>query len=182
MNKPSSVIPGDQIDKFLREAIFLHHEMSSLSHHYVTTELPEEHVTMREHLDRFFSRGGSSRRAENVDQFYNVCLALSGQGRPLTMGELSLALHVPLSKATRIIDWLVDGNYAERLSDPLDRRVVRVALTDKGMEIYRILNEFTRQRMTQVLEGFTDEERVTLISLMHRLAIILSEVKRKVPG
>jgi len=41
------------------------------------------------------------------------------------MGELSKALDVPLSTATRIAD-CGQERYAERSPDPKDRRVVRV--------------------------------------------------------
>lgn len=179
MSKSSSVIPVDQLEQFIREFFFLNREMSALRHHYVITEMPEKLVSIREHLKRFFFKGGSSKRVENIDLFYNFCLALSGSQSSLTMGELSQALQVPLSTATRIVDWLVEGDYAKRLTDPQDRRVVRVTLTDTGREIYRILNEFTTRRAARVLRQFTDEERAQLINLLHRLARIMSEEKRK---
>ena len=47
------------------------------------------------------------------------------------MGELSNALSLPFSTATRMVDYLVARGYIQRLSDTTDRRVVRVALTDE---------------------------------------------------
>jgi len=41
---------------------------------------------------------------------------------PLTMSELSNELNVPMSTATRIVDWLVRGDMVERANDPNDRR------------------------------------------------------------
>ncbi|MGA2821618.1 MAG: MarR family transcriptional regulator, partial [Anaerolineales bacterium] len=66
--------------------------------------------------------------------FYNVGIVLSHHENPITMGELSHELDVPLSTATRIMDWMVDNGYAQRLPDPEDRRVVRVALTAVSLE------------------------------------------------
>ncbi len=91
------------------------------------------------------------------------------------MGELSKALDVPLSTATRIVDWLVKGGYAERLPDPQDRRVVRVALTKYGRALIKAGDKFIRQRVEQVLCVFTDKERQTLISLLSKLVETLED-------
>ena len=40
----------------------------------------------------------------------------------------------------------LDKNYAERLADPEDRRVVRVALTDKGRELHGAIENYISQR------------------------------------
>jgi len=85
------------------------------------------------------------------------------------MGELSHALDFPLSSATRIVDWLVKNDYAMRLDDPEDRRIVRVTLTEAGLEIYRTINEFFLQRIELVLRQFTPQEIEILRSVLSRI-------------
>jgi len=173
-----SDLPIEQIDGFLRGFFFLKRELNTLSHYYVTTGLPEELAARRKHLDSFFFKGGASRNIENIDLFFNFCLTLGDHRNSMTMGELSQVLLLPMSTATRIVDWLVEGAYVERLSDPDDRRVVKVALTDTGREMYRALYEFAARQMPRILEQFSEEERAHLIALVHKLARILSEEMR----
>jgi len=91
------------------------------------------------------------------------------------MGELSQALDVPLSSATRIVDHLVKHEYAQRLADPDDRRIVRVSLTDTGQRLFRGLDEFIQSRLEQILRHFTPEEQETLLGLLRKLLSALSE-------
>ena len=93
----------------------------------------------------------------------------------VTMGEFGSALSVPLSTATRIADWLVERGYILRLPDAEDRRVVKVALTDKGKELYQATDKYIRQRVLQVLESLTEEERTILLTLVSKLVAGLKQ-------
>ena len=104
---------------------------------------------------------------------FQIGVVLARQAEPLSMGELSKALDVPLSTATRIVDWWVKSGYAERSRDAQDRRVVRVALTQAGRDLLKAGNKLICQRVEQVLRRFTPEERETLVALMRRLVASL---------
>jgi len=111
----------------------------------------------------------------DYDLLYRVgCLIGEGEA-PLTMGELASAAEVPLSTATRLVDTLVDNGYAERLSDPDDRRVVRVQFTATGADLYHTLDELLQQRITSILRGFSDQECQALLRLSHRVLDALME-------
>jgi len=87
----------------------------------------------------------------------------------LTMGELSTALTVPLSTATRMVDWLVDKGIALRTSDPNDRRIVRVALTDGGRQMHEFIERRTAHRIKKLLGCLTVEEQSTLLALIQKV-------------
>jgi DNA-binding MarR family transcriptional regulator len=109
------------------------------------------------------------RSAGDHETLFQVGVVLARQPEPLSMGELSQALDVPLSTATRIIDWWVKRGYAARLPDAQDRRVVRVALTRSGRDLLKAGNKLICQRVEQVLRRFTPDERQTLVVLMRKL-------------
>jgi DNA-binding MarR family transcriptional regulator len=136
--------------------------------------LPESLATLTKHLDETYldSKSGGS---IDFDLFHSIGLIFSARRDPITMGELSRSLDVPLSTATRIVDWLVKNNYAQRLSDPNDRRVVRVDLTEEGHVMYRSINEFMVERVEQILSIFTPQERVNLTQLLLKLLNKLEE-------
>ena len=98
----------------------------------------------------------------------------------ITMGELSHTLSVPFSTATRMVDWFVDNSYAQRLSDPKDRRVVRVALTESGRELYRTVERYMVQRFRQMLSPLTADEQSVLLVLLEKIARALRDTEIKV--
>jgi len=116
---------------------------------------------------------GRVRGVVNPTLLLQVGVILSRQSEPQSMGELSKALDVPLSTATRIVNWWVKSSYAGRSRDPQDRRVVRVALTQAGQELIETRHTFVRQRVEQVLRHFTPQERETLVALMRKLVASL---------
>jgi DNA-binding MarR family transcriptional regulator len=76
---------------------------------------------------------------------------------------------VPLSNATRTMDWLVNNGYAQRLPDPKDRRVVRVELTETGKATYQAISTFMLARVEQALSPLTLSEREIFIELLNKV-------------
>ncbi len=116
------------------------------------------------------------RSKEQIDpaEFYEIGNILYRKKNP-TMGELSNELSVPLSSATRMANWWVDNGYARRLSDPDDRRVVRLTLTDEGMRLLESLEKHITATVEKVLAVLTDEEQATLVRLFGKVASSLRE-------
>jgi len=94
-----------------------------------------------------------------------------------TMGELSQALSVPLYAATRMVDNLVENGLADRLSDPDDRRIVRVTLTDSGLRFHQAIEARLAQDFQGIMVHLTPEEQRILIALLHKVAASLKEPK-----
>ncbi len=70
---------------------------------------------------------------------------------PLTMRELARDLDVSESATTAAADRLVRQGLAERQADPTDRRVVRLALSERGRAF---TEKFHRARRGQIEEAF----------------------------
>jgi DNA-binding MarR family transcriptional regulator len=119
--------------------------------------------------------GQESHPNANYELFYRVSNSINQKENP-TMGELSSALSVPLSTATRIADWMVDNGYVQRLPDPEDRRIVRIALTSTGQELHKTMESYMRQRVQQILSSLTLEERTTLITLIGKVVSALRDI------
>ena len=135
---------------------------------FLKTALPERLAEVRIRLDETHP-GGKSGSAADMELLHTVAVALTHHPEPVSMGELSRMLDVPLSTATRIMDWLVKSGYAERLSDPQDRRVVRVGLTQNGRQIYQGVNDMMHAQVENWLHNFTPEECQTLTALLLKL-------------
>ena len=114
--------------------------------------------------------------ATNYGLFYRISSSIYGKNS-LTMGELSSVLSVPLSTATRVVDWLVADGYAQRLPDPKDRRVVRVALTDSGQKLHKTIEGYTTEHVQHLLSGLTKEEQAMVFIVIQKIVSVLEEAE-----
>ncbi len=115
-----------------------------------------------------------SRFGVSNDLLFRVGTAL-GNTPSMTMGELSSALSVPLSTATRLIDTLVERSYVERFSDPEDRRVVRVKFTARGNRLYKFIDSRIAEHVRQLAFSLTKEEMATLVKLLGKVAFAVKQ-------
>ena len=92
-----------------------------------------------------------------------------------TMGELSQALSVPLYTATRMVDSLVENGLADRLSDPDDRRIVRVSLTDDGLRFHEAIEAHVALNIQRIMACLTPEEQGILVALFRKVTASLKE-------
>lgn len=136
---------------------------------------PQELTELKNGLDDMSSRPGSY-RGGNYDLFYRVSCILYHKDS-LKMGELSGALSVPLSTATWMVGWLVDNGYAIRSSDPADRRVVQISLTERGKRLHEIAQEYLTERVDQLLSVLTDEERMILLTLLRKVVSAMTDAR-----
>lgn len=72
----------------------------------------------------------------SLDMYYCI-QALRRHGDTVTMTELSRLARMPKQQMSKLVDRLVESGFAERLSDPDDRRVVRLRTTDRAEEYIR---------------------------------------------
>jgi DNA-binding MarR family transcriptional regulator len=115
-----------------------------------------------------------SRFNRDNDVLFRVGVTISG-APSLSMGELSEALSVPLSTATRVVDTLVEKGYVYRFNDPEDRRVVRVAFTPKGKKLYRFIESRIVERVRKITTYLTKEELATLTRLLTKVGLAVQE-------
>ena len=133
--------------------------------HRMRLGMPEKIADLKMRLHQTASSSPTENN-NNFELFFNVGNVLTLQAEPMAMGDLSRSLNVPLSSATRIVDWLVANNFAQRLPDPDDRRVVLVALTGPGLALYREIDTFFIERVERMMRGFSPAERDTFHDLL----------------
>ncbi|CAB3391851.1 MarR family winged helix-turn-helix transcriptional regulator [Kyrpidia spormannii] len=69
----------------------------------------------------------------------------------LTMGELSSKMFLAYSTTTDLVDRLERHGLVERLRDPIDRRVVRLRVLDRGLAMIEQVLEARRDYLRGVL-------------------------------
>jgi DNA-binding MarR family transcriptional regulator len=71
---------------------------------------------------------------------------------------------------TVVIDNLVREGFVERVSDPEDARACIVTLTEKGRERMETLFPVHLDNIVEIFSVLSDEEKLTLITLMKKLS------------
>ncbi len=160
-------------EKTVEQFVELFHRYMNL---HVKLELPEDVALFRKKVAMLKS---ASHTFEDTSFLYRIFILLSKGEEPLTMGRLSSELDVPLSTTTRIVDGLVQAEIVERINDPNDRRLVRVGMSESGRELYEAAVAYNKQRMTNLLNVFTDDEQEQLLKLMNKLFDAFTNAQNK---
>lgn len=88
----------------------------------------------------------------------------------LRVSELAQFLGVETSTMSRHVKSLERGGLVARAEDPLDRRAARVGLTPAGDGVLRLLREARHRYFTELLVGWSEDDREVLAPLLDRLA------------
>ena len=99
---------------------------------------------------------------------FPILKLLSHQG-PMRLSALASALGLDASTVSRHARQLEDRGLLVRTGDPDDGRASRVALSAQGDACLARGFETRRLLLTHALDGWSDEERETLRTLLHRL-------------
>jgi len=162
-------VNGPQQPSSEQVLLFVQYLTEILAH--VRSAPPDEVLQLRNQLDAMRATHKPQLIA-NPATFYRMG-AILYRTNDVTMGELSRAISVPFSTATRMVSLWVNSGYARRLSDPNDRRVVRIALTDSGRRLHETIENHIAQGIQRILSCLTSEEQTILLTLLGKVASAL---------
>lgn len=92
----------------------------------------------------------------------HLLMALQQDG-PMTVSELAHLLHVSAPSASAILDRMEERGLVRRVRDQVDRRVVRVEMSDHGRDTMEELTWLRRDQMHRLLGIMTPDELHDLI-------------------
>jgi DNA-binding MarR family transcriptional regulator len=91
-----------------------------------------------------------------------AALATLDRSGPRRITELAASEGVTQPSVTSLVASLVRAGYVERRSDPADKRVVMVAITDAGSAYLSSRRAATTQFFSDALEKLSEDEAATL--------------------
>ena len=96
-------------------------------------------------------------------QQYNILRILRGSGEPLKVQTIKNRMLERSPNATRLMDKLCAKDLIERLPSVDDRRVVKIAITQKGIDLLKsIPNDLNKD----LIKNLSEEEAGQLSSLL----------------
>ncbi len=99
---------------------------------------------------------------------FGVLEALLHKG-DLPINALGSKVLLTSSSMTAAVDRLESQGLVERRNDPDDRRTRVVSLTTKGQKLIERAFKQHSQDMEQIMSPLNEQERTTLIGLLHKL-------------
>lgn len=87
----------------------------------------------------------------------------------VSMKEIAIYLNTTNGAATQLVDGLVKYGYLERVSEPEDRRVVKLQFTGAGYKKFLQFREQHLEFVKSVFSELTEKEMDTLIKLQEKI-------------
>lgn len=87
----------------------------------------------------------------------------------LTIGELSKKIGLAFSTTTDLVDRMEKNDLVERVRDDKDRRVVRIQVLDKGINIIKEVVKKRQEYVGTVMESFSVEQMKEINKVLHVL-------------
>ena len=135
-------------------------------------------------LTRLIRRGNQPRVHERLaaragvtlDRAAYAALCRVHEAGPLRLSELAARMGVDASTASRQVQQLERAGLVGRVGDPADRRASLLELTAEGDRVLARMRQARRDRLAQVLEGWSRADRRTLAAMLSRLVDDLERV------
>jgi DNA-binding MarR family transcriptional regulator len=98
-----------------------------------------------------------------------------GIEEPRSMSEVAKMLNITTGTLTRSIDALVRKKYVERNRSEVDKRVVRLSLTEAGVRAYEHHARFHQNMIEDIKQQLSDGETRVLIATLGKLVAYFQE-------
>ena len=99
----------------------------------------------------------------------------------MNQAQLTDLLGVTPMTVVRILDRMEQGGWVKRLSDPNDRRAVRVVATAKAQRLVDKILALGDEVTAEAMQGLTATEQATLIDLLSRVKANISPREPSAP-
>ena len=97
------------------------------------------------------------------------CMIIIENNRGCNLKDIAKALNVDGAIITRNIKKLEDLNYVIKVKRDNDNRFFDLCLTDKGIDIIKLINEYHAKWYEKITYNFTEEEVDDLINMLNKL-------------
>ncbi|WP_424766880.1 MarR family winged helix-turn-helix transcriptional regulator [Paenibacillus sp. sgz302251] len=110
-----------------------------------------------------------------------VCLKKGGEkdNSSMTVSEISKMLQVTSPTVTQMINSLIASGYVERSSDPNDRRITDVILTEKGEQLAQKASERYHALFRGMVDQLGKEQSDQLVMLLDQVFQYLEQARDK---
>lgn len=114
-----------------------------------------------------------------TDATWAPLVHLSAAGDGITQKDLASLVGIDGSTLVRLLDILSDKGLIERRTDKMDRRAKQLFLTLAGRTAVAEVRSQLNAAEAELLKGIGDEDIVTVVNVMTRIAARLEELEQE---
>lgn len=111
-----------------------------------------------------------------VAQLHTLGVLMKSKSMP--MSEIGNRLYISRPYMTRLADIMIADGLVERQSDPADRRVINLAITEKGKKYLRQSINWYSKDLKENLSGLNDSDIGKLCTALEDAYQILSKLQQ----
>ncbi|MDR7317327.1 MarR family transcriptional regulator [Brevibacillus nitrificans] len=97
-------------------------------------------------------------------------LGIIARNEGITLGKLSDEILVTKQNMTGLIERMRNGGWITTWSDPSDKRITRVQITEKGKEVFAMMQPRADASNTETFQDFHEEELEMMNEMLERLS------------
>jgi len=97
------------------------------------------------------------------------------QNGPSSVSSIARDLCISKPNMTPIIDKLLECGYVNRY-DPKDRRVIRIEITEKANEVFKIKKDLMKSFLKEKLSVLPDEDLISLNGAISEFKRVMSKI------
>lgn len=98
------------------------------------------------------------------------------QESPLTVSDIARRRRVSFQSAGELVQTLVERGWIKRLPDPNDRRQSLLHVTEAGQGAYERVQTHMLQRISELVDGLSEDDKTVIRRAMSLLQAMLVEV------
>ena len=130
--------------------------------------LPYQLAVLAGRMSRGFAQVYADRFGLTVPE-WRVVAHLSQAQAPLSVREIHARVDMDKSKVSRAAARLEDRGYVEKRTNPADRRLVELTLSDRGRAVVEQINPMALAFEAEALSALSDEDAARFRELVTRL-------------
>lgn len=128
------------------------------------------HRAMLDFVRIYQLRDRDRTESHNVSASAAHILEILNRLGPISLNQLATELFVEKSTASRLVSGLEEKGYVRRVTDPNDRRALRLEVTPAGINLHERINAHALQDTTEIIQLFSSEIRRGMIGRMRQIA------------
>lgn len=136
--------------------------------YYINTELR----ILSRNINNYFINYGNRKKVDRMTGSggWIISYIAENYNRDVFQRDLEKEFDITRSTASKNVDLLVENGFIERKPVDYDARLKKLVLTEKAMEVFKIMRNDRATLEDQMLKGFSDEEKKQLRVFLKRLS------------
>lgn len=113
----------------------------------------------------------------DIDRDYYALILIEMRNGQLTQNELASKLETDKVSVVRIVDYLAEKGYVERVESAMDKRKYCLTLTDKAKKVLPGIRKSMHESTETAFGGLTGKQRQEFMALLGQIKRNLSKAK-----